>query len=152
MPSFKVGTHWRFSRRELDAWRQEGGTKTSAYRILLVDDEEVICQMASRALEQAGYEVVTTLTGEAALELLARGSFHLVFLDLRMPGLDGSAVLKQIRRQWKDLPVVVFTAYPDSEWMDRALAYSPFVVVKKPAGVAEIVAAADTVLRRNARK
>jgi len=151
MPGFKVGTHWRFSRRELDAWSKDGGTKAATRRILLVDDEDSVRKMACRALEGAGYEVVMADGGEAALESVGRDSFDLIFLDLRMSGMDGPAVLKHVRAQWKDLPVVIFTAYPDSEWMEEALAYSPFVVVKKPAGLEEIVSAADTVLKRNAK-
>ena len=72
--------------------------------------------------------------------------FDLVFLDLKMPGMDGAELFRQIRTIKPRLPVTIITGYPDSEMMVRALAQGPFGVMNKPFGESDIVAAVNTFL------
>lgn len=85
----------------------------SGGHILIIDDEAGLRQMMARVLQRAGYEVTTAANGKDGLALASEHSFDLLYLDIRMPGLNGLEVLKIIHAKFPDLPVVLFTAQPD---------------------------------------
>jgi DNA-binding NtrC family response regulator len=78
---------------------------------LIVDDEPNVRLVFRTALESAGYQVQEARDGDAALELIRRGDFSLVLLDLRMPQRDGLETLRQLREEGMGVPVVVVTAH-----------------------------------------
>ncbi len=80
-------------------------------RILAVDDEPEMAEIARVVLERAGHEVTVETDGARALELILEGRPDLVVTDLRMPGLDGLALIEQIRARDLNIPVLVLTAY-----------------------------------------
>ncbi|MDO9019665.1 MAG: sigma-54 dependent transcriptional regulator [Deltaproteobacteria bacterium] len=80
-------------------------------RILVVDDEEDLRAFCEAALAGAGHDVATAADGVEALDALARRRFDLVLTDLRMPRLDGEALLRQVRAAWPDVAVIVLTAH-----------------------------------------
>lgn len=79
-----------------------------------------------------GHDVVTTQSGVEATKLIEDSNFHLVFLDLMLPDMDGLEVLKVIKKVANNLPVVIITGYPDSELMNQVLELGPVSVLKKP--------------------
>lgn len=79
---------------------------------MIVDDESVVRNGISRALQNKGMTTVLAASGYEALELLGRHSFALVLLDIRMPDMDGIEVLKQIRMQHPESGVIMITGYP----------------------------------------
>ena len=81
-------------------------------RILVVDDEEGLRLLYKEELEEEGAEVELAASGEEALEKLEKNSIDLVLLDIKMPGMDGVEVLRRVKEKWKDLPVILCTAYP----------------------------------------
>ncbi len=81
-------------------------------RILVVDDEEGLRLLYKEELEEDGAEVELASSGEEALEKLEKNSIDLVLLDIKMPGMDGVEVLRRVKEKWKDLPVILCTAYP----------------------------------------
>jgi two-component system response regulator (stage 0 sporulation protein F) len=78
-------------------------------KILVVDDEQVIRILFDRLLSRKGYEVILAENGQEGLELLQREHPHAVILDLKMPGMDGIAVLQHIRLVDRKIPVIVLT-------------------------------------------
>ena len=80
-------------------------------RILLCDDEADFRQLMTFWLKSKGYNVTTATDGENAIEIVKADKPDIIFLDLRMPVLDGVEVLKRIRRFDKDVPVIVISAY-----------------------------------------
>jgi CheY-like chemotaxis protein len=98
-------------------------------RILVVDDEEGIRLLYKEELEEEGYEIELAEDGEEALEKLKKSKPDVVTLDLKMPGIGGLKVLEQIRKEDKDLPVVICTAYGDYK-RDLATWASDAYVVK----------------------
>lgn len=87
----------------------------SSPRILFVDDDDGIRQFVSMALEDEGYEVVTAVDGMAALSLLQQQPPHLILTDMRMPGMDGWAFVRNYRQTAKPhVPVIVVTAARDA--------------------------------------
>lgn len=81
-------------------------------RILVADDNRTNLMITSRILGKAGFDVDTVETGDEALEKLYTGSYRLAILDMHMPGMDGTDVLRQYRmmRPKSSLPVIVLTA------------------------------------------
>ena len=143
IPSIRVGNRIRFDKQQIDRWLQKN-PDTRSVHILVVDDEPVIGQLFKDSLTEGNYQVTTTLRGLEALEIVRSRHFDLVFLDLLLPDLDGSEVLKRIKEADKDLPVVIITGYPDSDIMNKAMEYGPFIVMKKPFNDSDIIATVDS--------
>ncbi len=120
-------------------------------RVLVVDDEERICSFCRRELEEAGYLVREARDGRAALEINRKTAADLVLLDLAMDGMDGSETLRELRKEWPDLPVIIITAYGDSELMLRALEYSPFMVLNKPFTREQLLSVVKDTINANQR-
>lgn len=79
-------------------------------RILVIEDEETLCERIAEGLRLSGYEVDTCGDGEEALDLCLEGDFDLILLDLNLPGMDGMEVLKQFRRENEQTPVLIVSA------------------------------------------
>jgi DNA-binding NtrC family response regulator len=77
--------------------------------VMVVDDEEKVRKYLTRLLEKRGFEVDTAADGDAALALLARRDFDVILLDVLMPGLDGIAVLKEIKKRKPLTEVIILT-------------------------------------------
>ncbi len=110
-------------------------------RVLVVDDETNMRKVLRAVLRRAGgLEVHTAADGEEALAILeADPGFSLVLTDLRMPGLDGMALLGQILRRWPELPVVLLTAHGTVDTAVEAMKLGAFDFVTKPFDQDELV-------------
>ena len=146
IPATKVSQQWRFKRASIDEWLQQKSVGEKA-SILIIDDETVVRILFKETLEEAGHRVITAGTGSEGLELVKQHDFDLVFLDLKMPGMDGAELFHQIRTITPTLAVTIITGYPDSNMMALALAEGPFGIMNKPFGEADILAAVTSFLR-----
>jgi DNA-binding response OmpR family regulator len=79
------------------------------FSILTVDDELEICKMIASFLKPKGYEVRMSKSGEQALEMIAEEKPDIILMDLNMPGMGGESTLREIKKQYCDLPVVMVT-------------------------------------------
>jgi len=145
IPATRVGQQWRFNKASIDEWLHQTPTKIGA-NILIVDDDETIRSLFKKTLEELGHKVVTAETGINGLELLKQRDFAMVFLDLKMPGMDGAEFFRQIKTISPQLPVIIITGYPDSDIMARALAQAPFGLMNKPFNESDIITAVNTFL------
>ncbi len=145
IPASKVGRQWRFDKKLIDEWLHRSSVGTDA-NILVIDDEEVIQSLFKETLEELGHSVIAAGTGSEGLELVKQRDFALVFLDLKMPGMDGVELFRQIKTIKPKLPVTIITGYPDSGMMKRALAQGPFGVMNKPFGESDIITAVNNFL------
>jgi DNA-binding response OmpR family regulator len=118
--------------------------------ILVVDDEKNIRLTMSIALEELGAQVQTAVNGEEALQKLREREFGLVFLDLRMPGMDGMEVLRRIRDDWPRVRVIIVTAHGTIDSAVEAMKLGAADFVQKPFTPAEIRDLAKLVLEREA--
>jgi len=89
----------------------EGGD--SMKRILVVDDEEAIRLLYKEELSEAGYAVELAADGAEALRLIQQSRPDLMTIDIRMPGMDGIELLARVREIYRDLPIIICTAYGD---------------------------------------
>src|SRR6266545_4446375 len=78
-------------------------------RILVIDDQEPIRRIVRRALEQAGHDVLDASDGEMGMEILARHSADVVITDIFMPGQDGIVTLREIRKRFPTVKVIVMS-------------------------------------------
>ncbi len=120
---------------------------SEAARVLVCDDEEQILRALRVILRDAGYEAVTTSTGEEALDRAAVKPPAAAILDLMLPGIDGVEVTKRLR-EWSDMPIIVLSAVGEEEAKVRALAAGADDYVTKPFGPPELIARLEAVLRR----
>ena len=79
--------------------------------ILIVDDEKNYLRVLSAVLEEEGYEVLTALSGQEALEIQETSDLDLTLTDMKMPGIDGIKLLELIKAKDPDLPVIMMTAH-----------------------------------------
>ena len=118
-----------------------------APRILLVDDEQSIQKLLAYPLRKEGYEVVSALDGEQALERLRDGAYDLVVLDLMLPKVDGFEVCRRVRAT-SAVPIIMLTAR--AEEIDKVLGLELGAddYITKPFSVREFRSRVKAVLRR----
>ena len=101
-------------------------------RILVVDDEIIVCESCQRILEEEGYEVEIALSGKEAFEKMKEHPLDLVITDLKMPGIDGMEVLKVVRKEYPDTIVIMITGYSTVETAVEAMKQGAFDYIPKP--------------------
>jgi len=146
IPAMKVGHQWRFDKASIEIWLRQNSVNT-AVNILVIDDDETICSLFKDTLEETGHTVTTVSESSEGLELVKDGDYDLVFLDLKMPEMDGAELFRQIRVAKPKLPVTIITGYPDSDLLASALAHGPLGVMNKPFRGSDILTAVNAYLR-----
>ena len=118
-------------------------------RVLVIDDEENVCELVSLYFEKAGYEVICTGDGSEGIEMVRTQKPDMVILDLMLPGMDGLDVCKEIRRS-SNVPLIMLSARVDE--VDRVLGLEIGAddYVTKPFSPSELLARVKAVLRRAA--
>lgn len=101
-------------------------------KLLVVDDEQDICDFVSSFFQERGYTVLTTLGGDEALDVVKREKPDLVLLDIKMKGMDGIAILKHIKDIDRNIKVVMVTALGDQDKMDEACRLGACEYITKP--------------------
>lgn len=149
VPAFKVGGGWRFKKDGLAKWVEAQYGASKALHVMVIDDEQSILTLVREILIGEGFTVDTALGGKEALERMELKKPNLVFLDLKMPEMDGPATLEKIRMQYGQIPVIILTAYPESGLMTRAMQFSPVMLLAKPTYPKKIVEAARSALGVN---
>ncbi|MCP4021986.1 MAG: sigma-54-dependent Fis family transcriptional regulator [Desulfobacteraceae bacterium] len=107
-------------------------------KILIVDDEKVLCQSLKMDFEEDGFQVKIAHTGEDALDELSGFVPGVVLLDLRLPGISGIEVLKKIMAFDKDIAVIIMTAFGDTKTTVEAVKCGAFHFIKKPFDLEEL--------------
>ena len=118
--------------------------------VLIVDDEEVVRLSHLRSLAGANYRTEAARNGLEAIELLRQHPFDLVFLDLRMPEMDGISLLRTIKQEWPDCEVVIITGYPTIDTAKQAVRLGAYHYLVKPIAPNDVVKAADDALTHKA--
>jgi two-component system, NtrC family, response regulator HydG len=101
-------------------------------RILLVDDNEAFLDSTKDVLEDEGYEVVTAPSGEEAIRQVEAGDFHIVVMDIKMPGLSGVEAFVEMKKRRAKVKAIMCTAYIVESLIKKALAEGAVAVLNKP--------------------
>jgi excisionase family DNA binding protein len=164
IPAVRVGRQWRFRKRDIDAWldsqRPRGGTARAATlapsprpagsaarpRVLVVDDEASIRDLLAKTLALAEYDVDVAPDGRSALERMRMYPYDLLIADLKMPGMDGLAVIREAKRYKADLPVIIITGFSTESSAIEAVNLGVAGYLTKPFRVPQVLAAAAKAL------
>ncbi len=112
-------------------------------RILVVDDEGVVCRSVNRILSKDGRTVVEALNAEIALEKMRKEAFDVALVDLVMPKVSGMEFLKVVRKKWPETAVIVITGYPTAESKAEAKKLGATDYLTKPFSPDHISVAVD---------
>ena len=162
IPAVRVGRQWRFRKRDIDSWldsqRPRGTTRSAPAivprpatgatrpRILVVDDEASIRDLLSKTLALAEYDVDVAPDGRSALERMRVYPYDLLIADLKMPGMDGLAVIREAKRYKTDLPVIIITGFSTESSAIEAVNLGVAGYLTKPFRVPQVLAAAAKAL------
>ncbi len=101
-------------------------------RLLIVEDEETLCESLRRVLLREGYAVDTFNSAEEALEVFENGAYDLIITDIILPGITGIELLKRIKERLPEQIVIIMTAYASLETAVEALRTGAYDYVVKP--------------------
>ena len=163
IPAVRVGRQWRFRKRDIDAWldsqRPRGANRpapapaarpvaagTARPRVLVVDDEASIRDLLAKTLALAEYDVDVAPDGRSALERMRLYPYDLLIADLKMPGMDGLAVIREAKRYKADLPVIIITGFSTESSAIEAVNLGVAGYLTKPFRVPQVLAAAAKAL------
>jgi DNA-binding NtrC family response regulator len=117
------------------------------HRIMVIDDEEVACDMFRMSLEQAGYVVETFLNGGTALARLKEQKFDIVLMDLMMKGIDGMEVLRTVNSLYPETKTIMITAFTKRDTAIEALRGDVHDFIPKPVKLKELKASIQRALQ-----
>src|SRR5687767_8828394 len=163
IPAVRVGRQWRFRKRDIDAWLESQRPRTARLaatpgtrqpppspggrpRVLVVDDEASIRDLLSKTLALAEYDVDLAPDGRAAIERLRILPYDLLITDLKMPGVDGLAVIREARRLKADIPVIIVTGFSTEASAIEAVNLGVSGYLTKPFRVPRVLAVAAKAL------
>jgi DNA-binding response OmpR family regulator len=109
-------------------------------RVLLVDDEKDFVEMLGLRLEEAGEKVTPAYSGQECLQVLEKEEIDVVVLDILMPGMDGIATLKEIKRRFPLVEVIMLTGHGTTESAVEGMKLGAFDYLLKPAHFGELAA------------
>ncbi len=113
-------------------------------KILLVEDEENERLLYKEELEKEGFDVVCSSNGVDAVEMVAKEKCDLVILDLQMPQMDGIETLGKILTKKRDLPIIIYTAYP--QYKDQFLTWAADAYLTKTTDISLLKNKVKTIL------
>lgn len=119
-------------------------------RVLVVDDEETVRSLLQRILKEAGYDVVTAADGQEALDKVSQLKIEAVLLDIKMPGMSGMEVLRQLTTNWPETSVVMATAVADAQTAVEAMKLGAYDYVTKPFNRDDLVLTVQRAIEKKA--
>ncbi len=117
-------------------------------RIMVIDDEKIVGDMAKLSLEQDGYSVETFLNAEPALKRLQEETFDVVVTDYKMKGIDGMEVLKTVKDRYPKTQVIMITAFANLDAAIEALRRDVHDFFPKPVKIKELKASIKRALEK----
>ena len=101
-------------------------------KILVVDDERIVLDSCQKVLEAEGFEVYLVLSANRALETMKKEGFGLLLIDIKMPKHDGMYLMREVKKKWPDIPIIVMSGYPTTNTIEEAVKMEAAAFVAKP--------------------
>lgn len=150
IPAVRVGRQWRFRKHDIDGWLNSNRSNTRGEmerpRVLIVDDEQTVRDLVAKTLSMADYDVDTAPDGPSALDRLNSTEYDLLITDLKMPGMDGLSVIREVRRRSTELPIVIITGYSTEASAIEAINLGVSGYLTKPFRLPRVLAVAARAL------
>jgi DNA-binding response OmpR family regulator len=117
-------------------------------RLLYADDEEALRELVKSHLSLEGFDVETVCDGKEAVEAIEKQQFDLILLDLRMPRMDGFAVLQYLSKRASSPPVIMLTGIDDTQIASQCVKLGAADYLTKPYNFHELIDSVERVLAR----
>jgi DNA-binding response OmpR family regulator len=117
-------------------------------KILVVDDDAIVIKSCKRILEAEGFEVSTVPSADDALEAIKNYDFDLLLIDVKMPKRDGMYLMREIKKGWPEIPVIIMSGYPTPETIADVLNLGANLFIPKPFRPDELVKSVRQVLEK----
>lgn len=121
------------------------------FNVLLIDDEEAFVTTLQERLDLRGINARVALNGRDGLDMIAAELPDAVVLDLRMPGMSGTEVLQQIRRNWPELPVIMLSGHGSEQDFEACRLLGARDYHKKPLELEVLLESLTTVIRERGK-
>lgn len=115
--------------------------------LLIVDDQTGIRLLLDEIFRTEGHLTTLVANGLKAIQEMEEKTPDCVLLDMNMPGMDGLEVLRRMKQRWPEVPVLMMTAYSDSELQDEIIRNGANAFFEKPFNIAELVSTVNEILR-----
>ncbi len=122
--------------------------EVSQLNILVVDDDQDVCEYLQDFLTSEGYLVTVVNDPTQALEHMRQAEFHVVVLDIMMPKLNGIDLLEQIRQTDDDIAVIILTGYPSLETATSSIEHDVSAYIRKPFTISEFREAIQRIAKK----
>lgn len=109
-----------------------------ALKILIVDDEAIIRETLTAIMDRLGPATEGVSDGRKGQETIKTNAYDAAFVDMRMPGLDGISLLKWLKEEQVDIPVIIMTGHGDEDAREEALSSGAFAYLTKPFSLKDI--------------
>ncbi|MBE9521629.1 MAG: response regulator [Proteobacteria bacterium] len=120
-------------------------------RILVVDDEDIVLESCQAVFELEGYEAVLVPSADKALEAMKNNDFDLLLIDVKMPKKDGMYLMRKIKEQWPDIPIIVMSGYYTTETIQEAIRMGAATFIAKPFEPDELIKIVRQVIEKEER-
>jgi len=121
-------------------------------KILVVDDDAIVIKSCRRILEAEGFEVITVPSADEALEEIKYCEFDLLLMDVKMPKHDGLFLMREVKKNWPDVPIIVMSGYPTPETISDVLQLGATQFIPKPFRPDELTKSVRQVLQKMIKK
>jgi len=121
-------------------------------KILVVDDDGIVIKSCRRILEAEGFEVMTVPGADEALEKIKHYDFDLLLMDVKMPKHDGIFLMREIKKNRPNIPIIVMSGYPTPETIADVLKLGATQFIPKPFRPDELVKVVRQVLQKAIKK
>ena len=116
-------------------------------KILVVDDDAIVIRSCKRILEAEGFEVSAVPSADSALETMKTSDFDLLLIDVKMPKRDGMYLMREIKKNWSEIPTIIMSGYPTPETIAEVLGLGANLFIPKPFRPDELVKSVRQVLK-----
>ena len=121
-------------------------------KILVVDDDAIVIKSCRRILEAEGFEVTTVPSAEEALEKIKYLEFDSLLMDVKMPKHDGIFLMREIKKNWPGIPIIVMSGYPTPETIADVLKLGANQFIPKPFRPDELMKVVRQVIEKAIKK
>jgi len=121
-------------------------------KILVVDDDAIVVKSCKRILEAEGFEVITVPSAEDALETVKKYDFDLLLIDVKMPKRDGMYLMREVKKDLPEIPIIVMSGYPTPETVADVLELGATQFIPKPFRPDELIKTIHQVIQSGLKK
>ncbi|HMK74984.1 MAG TPA: response regulator [Thermodesulfobacteriota bacterium] len=121
-------------------------------RILVVDDDAIVIKSCRRILEAEGFEVTTVPSADEALQKIKTLDFDILLMDVKMPKHDGIFLMREINKNWADIPIIVMSGYPTPETIADVYKLGAVQFISKPFRPDELMKTIREVIQKMSHK